>query len=113
MTTILVADDYEPMVDLYKTWLKDKYEIVEACNCQEVVAKYKECCPDLVITEAELPKGSGNMVVQKIREVDHKANIVVATAYQHTEDEQGAPVMRKSFKREAFLDMVEERLERK
>lgn len=113
MKKILIADNYKPLVDLYKTWVGDEHECIEACDGQEAVDLYKAHKPDLVIMEAKLPVLDGDKVITEIFEVDPKANIVVATAYPYTDKELGVPVIRKGFNKKAFLDMVKESFERK
>jgi len=66
---ILVADDYQGMLDLIKTFLKDTYldcEVVEARDGEELVRLAVETRPDLMVVDVCLPRMNGYQAVNKL-----------------------------------------------
>jgi CheY-like chemotaxis protein len=110
MKKILIAEDYKPLTDLYNTWLKDEFQVVDAYNGKEVVEKYKEHHPDLVIMDIRMPVKGGDEAIREIKEYDPEARIIAITAYPYSEEELGVVVVRKGFKKDFFLDLVRKNL---
>ncbi len=107
---ILVAEDYEPLVELYNAWLKDNYEVIPAYNGQEVVDRFKEHRPDLTVIDIRMPLKSGDQAIKEIFEVEPKANIVAVATYPIAEDVLGVEVVRKGFKKDEFLHLVKRKI---
>ena len=110
MKKVLVAEDYKPLVELYKVWMKDKYEVFEAFNGQEAVDKYLEFTPDLVIMDVRMPVKGGDEAIKEIFDSNPNAKIVAITAYPYTQEELGVEVVRKGFKKDEFLNLVDRKL---
>lgn len=67
---ILVVDDEPNLVDLIRTTLEhQKYEVVEAADGAEGVAKVREELPDLVILDVMMPNLDGFEALKRIREI--------------------------------------------
>jgi CheY-like chemotaxis protein len=107
---VLVAEDYKPLVELYNVWLKDQYEVIAAYNGQEAVDKFREHRPDLVIMDVRMPVKGGDEAIKEIFQMEPGARIVAITAYPYTEEELGVEVVRKGFKKDEFLKLVERKL---
>jgi CheY-like chemotaxis protein len=64
---ILVADDYQGMLDLIKMFLKDLgCEVVEARDGEELVRLAVETRPDLMVVDVCLPRMNGYEAVNKL-----------------------------------------------
>lgn len=85
MYKILIADDemIERMVLKKKLTenFADKCEILVAENGREVVEKYKEFKPEVMILDIEMPGLSGLDAAQLIRGLGSKSNIIFLTAF--------------------------------
>jgi CheY-like chemotaxis protein len=82
--TILVVDDFADTRLLLRTWLRKKgYEVVEAENGNEAIAKVREFKPDLIIMDVEMPELDGMSATRKIRELNDSAvlPIIAVSAY--------------------------------
>lgn len=111
MKTILIAEDYEPLVELYNLWLEVEYNTITAKDGQEAVDKYKEFKPDLVIMDIKMPVKEGDLAIKEILDIDKGANIIAVTAYPYSSDElEGVEVLKKGFRRQAFMDAVQRKL---
>ena len=52
MTSVLVIDDEEPERAVVRSALNSAdYEVVEASNGREALARFRQCSPDLVIAD--------------------------------------------------------------
>lgn len=108
---ILIAEDDEDIHYVYKRWLKGKYDVIKANNGQEAVAKYKELNPDLTLMDIKMPVMTGDVAITEIIDYDPNAIIIAVTAFNHDEADLGVPVLRKGFKKETFIDVIQSGLE--
>lgn len=80
MTKVLVVEDEqglrEPLVYLLE---KEGYEVVEAVDGNEAIAKFKASTPDLILLDLMLPGLSGNDVCREIRKTSN-VPIIMLTA---------------------------------
>jgi two-component system response regulator/two-component system chemotaxis response regulator CheY len=112
MKTILIAEDYEPLVELYSLWLEDEYNTISAKDGQEAVDKYKEFRPDLTIMDIKLPVKEGDLAIKEILGMDKEANIIAVTAYPYSSDDlEGVEVLKKGFRRDTFMAAVKRKLD--
>ena len=82
--TILVVDDFDDTRLLLRTWLRKKgYQVIEAENGNEAVAKARESNPDLIIMDVEMPELDGLAATRKIRTLKDSTElpIVAVSAY--------------------------------
>ena len=63
-----------------KAIINDEFEIIEATNGEEAVAKYKEYCPDICFMDLTMPQLDGFEATKQICEFDRDAKIVVISA---------------------------------
>jgi two-component system chemotaxis response regulator CheY len=82
MSRVLIADDASFMRQMIRDIIDSEgYEVVgEATDGMEVVDKYKELHPDIVMMDIVMPKRSGIDAVKAIIEIAPKANVVMCSA---------------------------------
>jgi two-component system chemotaxis response regulator CheY len=82
MPTVLLVDDAELVrVNLRKMLNKYGFEVIgEAEDGYMAVKRYQRLRPDLVTTDITMPGMGGITAIEKIREVDPDAKIVVISA---------------------------------
>ena len=82
MTKVLVVDDDNDTVDVLCEYLRLKGMNVvgSAYNGQEAHELYKKLKPDVVLLDVWMPDFDGYFGLQKIREFDPNAKIVMVTA---------------------------------
>ncbi|CAM3771644.1 response regulator [Alkalicoccus chagannorensis] len=82
MAKLLITDDAAFMRMTLKKMVTDAgYEVVaEAENGQEAVEMYKEHQPDLVTMDITMPEMNGIEALEKIREQDPSAKVVMCSA---------------------------------
>jgi two-component system cell cycle response regulator DivK len=83
MKRILVAEDRPASLELIRTVLEDAgYEVVEAIDGQEAVAKAKSTRVDLILLDLQMPRADGYEVLARLRRDTTFANtpIVALTA---------------------------------
>lgn len=78
---VLIVDDATFMRATIRRFLeKNKIEtIFEAADGKDAVVKYKSIRPDLVIMDISMPVMSGIEAVEKIREYDPEANVLICS----------------------------------
>lgn len=80
MTTILVADD-AAFVRLWCTRMLGRhgFEVVEASDGKEAVAKYRDHRPDAVLLDVAMPELDGLDALREIRRLDPTARVAMLT----------------------------------
>jgi two-component system chemotaxis response regulator CheY len=78
---ILVVDDAPYILKALRDNLEARgYDVFEANDGEEALAKYKEVEPDVVLMDILMPTLDGVSATRKILEFDEKARIIVITA---------------------------------
>lgn len=93
MKTILIVDDNEDSRDLVKKILKKQgYEIIEAIDGEEALAKAIAYRPDLILMDISIPKIDGYEVTRRLKaRVDFKDTPIIAfTAHAMRGDQEKA-----------------------
>ena len=82
MTRVLIADDASFMRQMIRDIIEPEgFEVVgEASDGVEVIEKFKELHPDMVMMDIVMPKRSGIDAVKAIVEVDPTACVVMCSA---------------------------------
>ncbi len=82
MKRVLVADDASFMRQMIRDIIEPEgFEVVgEASDGMEVVEKFRELQPDLVMMDIVMPKRSGIDAVKGIMDLDPKACVVMCSA---------------------------------
>jgi two-component system chemotaxis response regulator CheY len=81
LAKILVVDDAAFMRMRCSKLLTDNgYDVVEAENGLDAIAKYKETKPDAVLLDITMPEMDGLTALKEIRKVDPEAKVAMVTA---------------------------------
>ena len=88
--TILIVDDDQSVRDIVtklitKEHLVDEDNIFSAKNGLEAYEQYLDNHPDLIITDAVMPYSGGIELIQKIRAIDNKTQVILATGHADIE----------------------------
>lgn len=82
--TILVVDDYEDSRQMYAELLGDAgYNVIEACDGAEALAKAREMAPDLVIMDLSLPVLDGWEATRQLKGDDRTRAIPIVALTGH------------------------------
>jgi len=79
---VLIVDDNTMIHELFKEYLESqglKADI--ASNGQEGIEKYRECKPDVVLMDMQMPVMNGYEASKNIKHLDPKAKIYVVTGF--------------------------------
>ncbi len=87
MPRILIADDEASQRELLGGFLRSLgFEVVEAADGVEAVARVREAGPDLALLDQRMPRLGGAEAVRALREVQPDLDIVVITAFASVEE---------------------------
>ena len=111
---ILVADDRADNRELLKIMLTSVgFEVEEAQNGNETIAKFKVWSPDLILMDMRMPVMDGYEATRKIKAMENgKIQIIAVTASAFQEDRQkvltcGADAyLRKPFKEHEVFECI-------
>lgn len=78
MMKILVADDNADSREMIREFLAAwGFEVLEACNGAETVAKVRQWSPDLVLMDLQMPFLDGYAVIEQIRRHERARRVPV------------------------------------
>ena len=78
---ILVIDDEHGICDILKRFLTKKgYEVIVAYSAEKGISNLEAEKPEVVLMDIRMPGMSGVEAVKKIRDIDKKVGIIMATA---------------------------------
>lgn len=87
MTMVLVADDSETILLLMQTRLElAGYEVTTAADGQEVLDRFAERLPDLLLLDAMMPRKSGIDALRELRAAGHEIPALIVSAHQNRGD---------------------------
>jgi DNA-binding NarL/FixJ family response regulator len=84
--TILLVDDHAIVREGYRSLLQKQAGlevIAEACDGNEAYEKYKEHQPEIVITDITMPGQSGLKVIEKIKQYNSQAKLLVFSMHEN------------------------------
>lgn len=84
--TIMLVDDHAIVREGYRSLLQkqDNLEVIaEACDGNEAYSQYKKHLPTIVVMDISLPGQSGLKAIERIRQFDAKAKILVFSMHQN------------------------------
>lgn len=86
MKRILVAEDDAPSRELVREILElEGYQVIDAADGREAMAKFRETTPDLVLLDIRMPVLGGLAVLSQLRQFS-KVPAIALTAYAMDED---------------------------
>jgi len=86
MKKILLIDDDEILVDLYKAkFSQEGFNMTAALDGEQAIKLAKKEKPDLIILDILLPRGNGISVLKKIRE-DAEISSITVVAFSNFDD---------------------------
>ena len=112
--TILAVDDERGLVDIYRTWFGDTYDVRTAFGGREALSAFDDSI-DLVVLDRRMPGVSGDEVLETIREADHDCPVVMVTAVEPDEGMVELPFdayVVKPIDKEELLETVQRTLAR-
>jgi len=79
---VIVADDDDDTVDVFSEFLelKDVQVVGKAQNGKQAAELYEELKPDIILIDVMMPGYDGFYAIEKIREMDPDAKIIMITA---------------------------------
>ena len=81
MATILVVDDAAFMrMRMTKILSEAGYDVIQAENGLDAVAKYKDSRPDAVLMDITMPEMDGLTALKEIKALDPSAKVAMVTA---------------------------------
>ena len=81
-TRILVVDDEQNARDALRTMLNEEgYQVAEASDGEEALARMSEFAPVVVLADVRMPKMDGITLLRKAREAGYDAAFVMMTAF--------------------------------
>lgn len=109
----MVIDDDMYMRLLAKKGLQDKGAVIEVLAGSEAVAAYETHNPDIVLLDIHMPDINGQEVLDKLKELDPKAHVIMLSADSSLENvklakQQGAKgFLAKPFNKTKLLELVD------
>lgn len=87
-SNILVAEDNESNYELVSAILSDDYNLFHAWNGRQAIKMFKECNPQLILMDINMPEMDGYEAARAIRKLSTDIPILALTAYAYASDEQ-------------------------
>ena len=88
-STILLVDDYPDAVDVLALYLRGEgFDVLTASDGEEALAQARQCRPDLIVMDLEMPVLSGYEVATRLKAVKDTAEIPLIAATGHSQTEQ-------------------------
>ncbi len=119
MEKILVIDDEKPTLSMFRLFLGAYgYTVLTAKNGKEGLEIFKKEKPPIVLTDIKMPGIDGLAVLQQIKAIDPKAEVIVITGHGDTDlakqalDLDAVDFINKPIKKEA-LDAALKRAEKR
>jgi len=85
---ILIAEDNASNYKLVETILGKDYTLFHAWDGEEAVEMFKQCNPQIVLMDINMPKMNGYEATREIRKLSASVPIVALTAYAYASDVQ-------------------------
>lgn len=84
---ILIVDDEPEIIAELVEYFTDKgYQVTEASGGLEALDKFLLERTDVVITDIKMPRGSGDELIKRLRQMDRHLPIVAFTGYYSAEE---------------------------
>ena len=80
--TILIADDEGGIRLMLRTTLEsDGYQVLEAANGRDALQTIRDRHPDLVVLDLNMPVMDGMALLEQLKTVEHRPQVIILTAY--------------------------------
>lgn len=84
---ILIVDDDESILRLYKEELEDEgYEVFSATSGKEAIETFEKVTPDIVTLDILMPDMDGIAVLREIKYRRPDVPVIMSTAYDYRDD---------------------------
>ncbi len=117
---ILIVDDEQSLREMLTVLLqREGYQIAQAANGEEALAKIAENNVDLIISDIKMPRLTGIDLLRRIREQENDTTMIMMTAFSSTEEAVEAmklgayDYITKPFKNDEIRLVVKNALERR
>jgi EAL domain-containing protein (putative c-di-GMP-specific phosphodiesterase class I) len=85
ISTILLVDDDQDILDAYSAALQSEYSLIQACDGRSALKLLSERDVDLVISDIAMPEFNGMELLREIRTRDLDVPVVLITGDPHLE----------------------------
>jgi DNA-binding NarL/FixJ family response regulator len=83
---ILLADDFEPLIEIVRQMLADEFEIVGSVNNgQAAIEEVGRLDPDLLVLDIAMPNLDGFEVVARLNSSRCRTRVILLTTYSEPE----------------------------
>jgi DNA-binding response OmpR family regulator len=106
---VLVVDDDEDVLDTYRLWLAEDYDLRTATSGEDALETIDDAT-DVVLLDRLMPGTSGAAIVERIREAGYDCQVAMATAVEPDFDVLEMDFdayLTKALDRETVVDTVE------
>lgn len=110
---ILIAEDMDIYITIYKSFLEDLYDLSFAKNGIDAVELFRKEKPDIVFMDILMPEENGIEAIQKIRMSDQNIPVIAVTVLDNKQEKNSimehgfADYLVKPLKRNALIEAVE------
>lgn len=80
--TVLIVDDEKNVLEVFKRWLEDDYEVYTAVDGDTALQLLAEDGIDVVLLDRRMPGISGDEVLERINELDLECKVAMVTAVE-------------------------------
>lgn len=78
---LIVDDQHSVRVLLTEVFLSEGLDIFQCENGQQAVKMYQEVLPDVVLLDIRMPVMNGDVVLEKLKEINPDVKIIIMTAH--------------------------------
>jgi DNA-binding response OmpR family regulator len=84
--TILLVDDSPMMTQFLSIFLNEKYNTIVHNNPAQALSdiQYGKCCPDLIVTDLDMPEMNGKTLLSKIKDLAPDIPVIVVSGVKES-----------------------------
>ncbi|MCR9012807.1 sigma-54-dependent transcriptional regulator [Gabonibacter chumensis] len=87
MNKVLIIDDENQLRGLLSRIIGlEGYEVFQADSCTAGLKQAKQCMPDVVLCDVRLPDGNGVEIIERLKQLSPRAEIIMLTAHGNIPD---------------------------
>jgi YesN/AraC family two-component response regulator len=95
MANILIVDDDLDIVELVKSMLSGKHNVVGATDSQAALEIIREQEIKLLITDVRMPNVNGFILINQAKKIRPTLNVIIISAYYDENDEIARQVVKR------------------